>query len=125
MYIIEIIALLAVSQLFVFGALVGSQRRVSGIDAPTMTGHVGLERMIRVHMNTLEIIVPFLVGLLIAGKFWSVWIVAPIGVIYLVGRIIYWRTYMANPAGRTVGFVMSVFPIAALVILGLLGAIIG
>ncbi len=122
MPMIELIALLAVFQFLFFGYNVGAQRRDSGLKAPAMTGHDGFERMYRVQMNTLECLVAFLPVLLITGKYWPVWLIAPIGAIYLVGRTMYWRAYVKDPATRGTGFMLTLLPIAALMALAVVGA---
>lgn len=121
---IEIIALLAVIQYLMFGYLVGTQRRVSGLKAPVMTGHDGFERMYRVQMNTLEMMIAFLPVLFLASPYWPALLIAPIGAVYLVGRTIYWRAYVSNPANRSLGFILTFLPISALLILAVVGAII-
>lgn len=121
---IEIIALLTVLQYLSFGYLAGAQRNVSGLKAPAMTGHDGFERMYRVQMNTLELMVAFLPVLFLAGKYWPALLIAPIGAVYLVGRTIYWRAYVSNPASRTLGFMLSYLPIVVLLVLAVIGSII-
>ena len=124
MPLIEIIALLAVAQFLFFGYSAGIQREKSGLKAPAMTGHDGFERSYRVQMNTLELLVALLPVLLLAGKYWPTWLVAPIGIIYLVGRTLYWQAYMNDPSKRGIGFMLSLAPIAVLLVLALLGAAI-
>lgn len=124
MPMIELIALLAVAQYLFFGYAVGTQRRDSGLKAPKMTGHDGFERTYRVQMNTLEMLVAFLPVLLLAGKYWPAWLIAPIGLIYLIGRTLYFRAYVADPSTRGTGFMMTLLPIAVLLVLALLGAVI-
>lgn len=118
---VELVAVLAVFQYLVFGFLVGGQRRKSGLKAPAMTGHDGFERMYRVQMNTLECIVAFLPVLFLASTYWPVILVAPVGAIYLVGRTLYWRAYMIEPSRRALGFVLTLLPIAILLILSVVG----
>lgn len=124
MGIIELIGLAAIVQYLAFGFLVGGQRGASGLKAPAMTGHEGFERMYRVQMNTLECLVPFLPVLWLASKYWPTLLIAPIGVIYLVGRTLYWRAYMTEPSSRGIGFMLTFFPIAALLGLAIVGAIL-
>lgn len=120
---VHLIAVLAVLQFLAFGYLVGGQRRVSGLKAPAMTGHDGFERMYRVQMNTLECLIAFLPMLLLAGQYWSAMIVAPVGVVYLIGRTLYWRAYVAKPSSRGLGFGLSMLPIIALTVLACVGAV--
>ena len=124
MPLIEIIALLAVTQYLFFGYSVGTQRQISGLKAPVMTGHDGFERAYRVQMNTLEVLIAFIPVLLLAGKYWPVWLVAPIGIVYLVGRTLFWKAYMNDPSTRGLGFMLTLAPTAALLVLALLGAVI-
>ncbi len=114
MPVIELIAILAVLQFLVFGALTGDARRKSGLKAPAITGHDGFERMYRVQMNTLETLVAFLPALFLAGRYAPVWLVAGLGVAYLIGRTLYWRGYVADPSKRSFGFMLSMIPTMAL-----------
>lgn len=122
MPVIEIVALLAVTQFLFFGYAVGIQRRDSGVKAPAMTGHDGFERAYRVQMNTLEMMVAFLPVLLMAGKYWPAWLIAPIGIVYLIGRAMYRSAYVNDPSTRGTGFMLTLAPIMVLLGLALLGA---
>ena len=124
MHLIDLVALLAVFQFLFFGYSVGIQRKESGLKAPAMTGHDGFERMYRVQMNTLGCLAAFLPVLYVASKYWPVLLTALIGVVYLVGRMIYWKAYMANPPSRTLGFMLTFASIALLFLLACLGALL-
>ena len=93
---VHVVALLAVAQLIVFGILVGAARGKYGVAAPAMTGNEHFERAVRVQMNTLEQMICFLPALLIAAAYWPPAYVAAVGVVYLVGRILYRQAYVAN-----------------------------
>lgn len=121
---VDLVAVLAVIQLVFFSVLVGRARGRYGVNAPAVSGHEMFERVYRVQMNTLELMVAFLPALFIAAKYWPQSYVAIVGAVYLVGRFIYWRSYTAAPASRALGFALSVLPIFALLI-GALAAIIG
>lgn len=120
---IDLIAALAVLQFLCFGFLVGGQRRNSGLKAPAMTGHDGFERMYRVQMNTMECLVAFLPLLFLASKYWPALLVGGIGAVYLIGRTLYWRAYTTQPSSRGLGFMLSLLPIAALLILTFIGVL--
>ena len=113
---VDLIAVLAVMQLIFFGVLVGQARGTYGVKAPSVTGHEMFERAYRVQMNTLELMVVFLPALFIASKYWPQTSVAIAGAIYLLGRFIYWRSYVAAPASRALGFALSMIPIIALLV---------
>jgi glutathione S-transferase len=123
MQYVELIAVIAIFQFFSFGALTGRARRQSGLKAPAITGHDGFERMYRVQMNTLETLIVFLPALFLASKYWPHFWVAGLGIVYVIGRHIYWRAYVGNPSKRGIGFMMSMLPTLALLILALVGII--
>jgi glutathione S-transferase len=122
---VELVAILAMAQYLAFGILSGRARAQSGLRAPAMTGHDGFERMHRVQMNTLEMLVVFLPFLFLAAKYWPAWLVAGLGLVYVLGRLIYWRAYITNPSSRTLGFAMSMLPTLGLGVLAIVGIVGG
>lgn len=124
MHYVELVALLAVVQYLFFSVLVGRARGRYGIKAPAVSGHEGFERAYRVQMNTLELMVALLPGLFVAARFWPQTWVAAIGAVYLLGRFVYWRAYVSNPSSRALGFVLSMLPVLALLLMGLAGAVL-
>ena len=121
---VHIVAVLSIVQFFYFGIMVGKARGEYGVKAPATSGHEMFDRAFRVHMNTLELLVGFLPALLIAGVYWSNFIIAAIGAVYIVGRFIYRKTYLEDPAKRGLGFLLSVVPTFILLVAAALGAII-
>jgi uncharacterized MAPEG superfamily protein len=113
---IDLVAIAALLQFLFFGIQVGMARGRYGVHAPAVTGHEGFERIYRVQMNTLEQLVMFLPALYLAARHWSPSVVAAVGVVYLVGRFIYWRSYVADPKGRSLGFALTAFPTLGLLI---------
>lgn len=123
MNLVDLVALLALLQYLFFGVLVGRARGRYGVQAPAMTGHEGFERMHRVQMNTLELLVLLLPALYLAGRYWPAPFVAGLGALYLVGRLMYWRAYVQAPARRSLGFALSIGPAFGL-LLAALGAVL-
>ncbi|MEZ5592086.1 MAG: MAPEG family protein [Gammaproteobacteria bacterium] len=121
---VHIVAVLSIVQFFYFGIMVGKARGEYGVKAPATSGHEMFDRAFRVHMNTLELLVGFLPALLIAGVYWSNFIIAAIGAVYIVGRFIYRKTYLEDPAKRGLGFLLSVVPTFILLVAAALGAIV-
>ena len=111
---VELIALLALLQYFAFGLLVGGARG-DGVKAPAVSGHEMFERIYRVQMNTLELLVLLLPALYLAATLWSPLYAAICGAVYLLGRIIYWRAYVSEPGKRTLGFALCMGPILVLI----------
>jgi glutathione S-transferase len=104
---------------------VGAARGKSGIQAPAMTGDPGLERAVRVQTNTLEWLPIFLPSLWLCHLFWqpqdeSGIIVAAIGLVWIVGRIVYALGYTQDPGKRSTGFLIQ-FVASLVLILGALG----
>ena len=88
-----------------------------------MTGNAIFERYFRVQMNTLELLVMFLPGLWLAGLYVApVWTLL-LGVLYLLGRLLYLRGYVADPARRGPGYGLSILPILILLLIALVGCI--
>lgn len=123
MFLVEIVTLLALLQFFGFGLMVGRARGKYGVNAPAVTGSEEFERVYRVQMNTLELLVMFVPALWIAAQYVSPAIASGLGCLYLVGRLFYFQAYTTNPAKRGPGFGLSVFPILILIGIGLVGAI--
>jgi len=123
MFLVEIVTLLALAQFFVFGLLVGRARGKYGVKAPAVSGEENFERVYRVQMNTLEMLVMFLPALWIASHYVSPAVVSGLGCLYLVGRLVYYQAYTSDPAKRGAGFALSALPILALIAIGLVGAI--
>jgi hypothetical protein len=119
---VEIVTLLAVVQLVVFGFLVGRARMQYGVKAPATTGNETFERYFRVHMNTLETLVVLLPSLWIAARYWSPPLMAGIAAVYLIGRQLYLASYVRDPASRSAGYGLSFLPAVVLALLGLIGA---
>ncbi len=120
---VAIVTLLALLTYFWMGLEVGRARGKSGIKAPAMTGDPILERAIRAHYNTLEWLPLFLVPMWLFAIYWSDLIAAIIGLIWIVGRIVYQRGYVADPAKRELGFMIQALAVAVL-LFGSLGRLV-
>jgi glutathione S-transferase len=123
MHYVELVTLIALFQFFVFGVLVGKARGTYGVSAPAISGHEMFERAYRVQMNTLELLVLLLPGLYLAATLWSPTYAAVAGAVYIVGRIVYWRAYMAEPKSRSLGFALSMGPILVLLVASFIAVI--
>ena len=102
---------------------VGRARGKSGINAPAMTGDEQLERAVRVQSNTLEWLPIFLASLWLFAVYWNELIAAGLGIVWIIGRVIYSVGYMADPAKRSAGFLIQLLASAAL-LFGALGKIV-
>jgi glutathione S-transferase len=121
MNLVAIVVLLALLEFVAFGVLVGRARVLYGVKAPATSGNEVFERHFRVHDNTLEALIVFVPSIWLFGLYVSPQWGAGLGAVYLVGRIMYFRSYVADPARRSMGFGMSMLPMLVLLIGALLG----
>jgi len=115
--------MVALLQFVFFGIEVGRARGRFGVQAPAVSGHPEFERYFRVHVNTMEQLIIVVPGAVAFASYvddlWAAVLVA----IYIVGRFIYFSSYVKDPAKRGLGFALSAFPGWILVIGGLVGAL--
>jgi hypothetical protein len=94
----------------------GKARGQYGVVAPATTGHPEFEKRFRIQQNTMEQLVLFLPSLWVfsttVSQFWS----GIIGLVWVVGRIVYGVSYARNPASRGPGFMIA--GLATIVLLG-------
>src|ERR1700719_462269 len=112
--------------LYMYTAIrVGNFREKHNISAPAVTGHPEFERAYRVQMNTLEAMPVFLPALWIAAYYFTrVPLLAPaIGLVWIVGRIVYMQSYMDDPSRRSLGFAISALSQIALLLLAIAGLV--
>jgi glutathione S-transferase len=120
---VALVTLLALVVYLAFGINVGRTRYKVGIFAPAMTGDPRLERAIRVQANTLEWLPVFLVAMWLFAIYWNDLVAAAIGVVWIIGRILFAVGYMADPAKRAPGFLIQALATLVL-LLGALGRVI-
>lgn len=115
------VILLALIEYLIFGALVGRARARYGVQAPATSGPAPFERAFRVHQNTLENLVVFVPAVWIFGLTVSPWSAAVLGGVFIVGRAVYAHAYLADPATRGAGAMISFAANGALLVGGLIG----
>ena len=116
-----IVTCLALLLYGVFIARVALARGKYGIAAPATTGHPVFERTIRIQTNTGEQLIIMLPGLWLFSAYVSPLWAGLLGLIWIVGRIVYAVGYTRNPDGRGLGFVIG-FAATVVLVLGSLGA---
>ena len=125
MALVNVIVALALLQFFAFATAVGMAREKYGVAAPAVTGNEIFERYFRVQMNTLELLIMFVPAIWMFGFYASANIASGLGAIYLIGRGIYFFSYVRDPKKRSLGYGLSAGPVAVLVIGALIGAAAG
>jgi glutathione S-transferase len=111
---VYLVILAALAQFLYFGMAVARARGKFGVKAPAMTGHPEFERYVRVQANTLELLIVLIPSLAIFGHVVHAPTAAALGAVYLVGRTIYFASYVRDPASRTLGFFVSFLPMVTL-----------
>ena len=124
MQAVAIVTILALAQYILFSIQVGSMRSKHDVMAPAVTGHPEFERMFRVQQNTMEQLVAFIPALWIyaylVSPFWG----AGIGLVFIIGRFLYRSEYLKDPASRGLGFSLTFFPTAVLLVWSLIDALL-
>jgi len=116
MVYVAIVTVLALLEFQFFGIMVGRARARYNVPAPATTGNEMFERYFRVQMNTVEQLVLFLPMLWIFGYYVSeVW-AAGLGVVWIVGRAIYYVSYVKEPKSRSAGFALTALPMLAMML---------
>jgi glutathione S-transferase len=123
MPLVHLVIGLALAQFFFFLMAVGKARGTYKVPAPATTGNDIFERYFRVQMNTLELLVIFVPSIILFGAYVSAYIAAALGFIYLIGRLIYFTSYVKDPKTRSLGYGLSALPVIVLVAGGIIGAI--
>ena len=116
-----IIVMLALAQYMFFITRVGRSRVTFDIRAPACTGNENFELIFRIQQNTGEQLIIFIPALFAFSYYVSPLWGPAIGIVYLVGRFVYYYAYLSDPASRGPGMLMTFIPNAVLA----LGAIIG
>ena len=122
MELVTVIIALALIEYSVFGMAVGWARGKYGVAAPAVSGDPIFERYYRVQQNTLELLVLFVPGMWMFAHYISAEVAAGLGVVFIVGRFLYFRGYVADPKSRSLGFALSFLPAQILLFGGLVGA---
>lgn len=117
----SMVTLLVVLFYFFIATRVPLARRKYNVQLPAISGHADFERVFRVHQNTLEWLPTFLLPLWLCAYYLSDVGAAALGVIWIVGRLLYWLGYTSAVAKRIPGFFIQAFACLLLII----GAAVG
>jgi glutathione S-transferase len=105
--LVHLVIVLALLEFFAFIFAVARARERFGVHAPATAGHPEFERYFRVQMNTLEQLVVFVPSILLFGHYLLPWLAALIGLVFVIGRWLYFRGYVRDPKARSLGFLLS------------------
>jgi glutathione S-transferase len=123
MDLVAFVAGLALIEYYVITMQCGRARGRLGVAAPAMSGNPEFERYLRVQYNTIEQLVIFLPALFGFAHFASANWAAALGAVFIVGRALYARGYVQDPAKRGPGFGLTLLANTVLLLGATLGAL--
>ena len=122
---VHLVIVLALLEFLLFALAVGKARTRYKVPAPAMSGHEVFDRYFRAQMNTLEQLVVFLPSVWLFAYYINAWTAAALGLLFIIGRAVYFRGYVQAAEARHAGFVLSAVPTVTLLIGALIGAVRG
>ena len=118
---VHLVIVCALLEFLLFCYAVGRARSRYNVPAPAMSGHEVFDRYFRAQMNTLEQLVVFLPSIWLFAHYVNAWAAVALGVLFILGRALYFRGYVQAAESRHAGFTLSAIPNVTL----LVGALIG
>ncbi len=121
---VMLVTVLALIMFFVVTINVGRARVKYGIQPPVMSGEPAFERSLRVQQNTLEQLVLFLPALWIFAMVVSYTYATVLGMVWVIGRILYAWGYYQAAEKRGLGFAVSILASNVLIVGSLVGLVL-
>lgn len=118
-----LVTLLALLVYFWNAMVLARARAKHGVLAPSVAGHPEFERGLRIQQNMLEQLIMFIPSLWIFSLTVQVLIGTALGLVFVVGRVIYSISYARDPAKRGLGFGLGMLPTMILLVGGLIGTV--
>ncbi len=124
MELVILVLLLAVAEYLFFTVQVGRARGRTELKAPAVSGDDEFERYFRVQQNTIEQLMIFVPSLIATGMFLSTVFAAVVGIVFIVGRAVYYVGYTQDPDKRGMGMVITFSSNVVLLLSGLVGVLL-
>lgn len=122
--LVALVTLAALLVLLVAILRVSMARRRFGVKAPAVSGDEMFERHLRIQVNTTEQMVLFLPSLwLFAIYVQNQYLAVALGVVWIIGRILYMASYAKDPVTRSQGYGLTLVSTVILMVGALIGAI--
>jgi glutathione S-transferase len=122
-HLTALVTLLAILVYFYSSVMVSQARGKFGVKLPAISGNPDFERVFRAQMNTLEWMPIFLPSLWLFAIYISDGIAAALGLVWVIGRILYVFGYARAVKDRSRGFAIQALATIALWV-GAMGAIV-
>ena len=106
-HLTALVTLLAILFYFFVTINVSRSRTQTGVKVPAMSGHPDFERAFRIQMNTLEWMPIFLPSLWLFAIYLGDPLAATLGVVWIIGRIVYFTGYSKAVEKRSPGFAIQ------------------
>jgi glutathione S-transferase len=123
MALVFLVMALILVEYMLFSWQVGRARVRYKVAAPATSGNEAFERYYRVQMNTLEQLVIVMPALLIFCHYFDPRIGAALGLLFIVGRAMYFFGYTRAAAQRHAGFLVGAVPVVILLVGAIIGAV--
>jgi len=124
MDLVTLVAGLALVEYWIFTWQCGRARGRLGVAAPATTGNPEFERYLRVQYNTMEQLVIFLPAVFAFAYYASPGWAAALGLVFIVGRALFARGYVRDPAQRGPGFGLTLLANTLLLVGSVVGALV-
>jgi len=121
---VTLVVIVALFEYVFFTMRTGKARMDSGLKAPAVTGDEMFERFFRVQQNTIEQIVVFIPSIYICAIYLHELAAAVIGLLFIIGRALYFRSYTTAPEKRGPGMIITVLSNVLLLLGGLAGVVL-
>lgn len=113
-HLTALVTLLAILVYLFSTIMVARARSRFGVALPAISGNPDFERVFRAQMNTLEWLPIFLPSLWLCAIYLGNGIAAAIGMVWVIGRVMYILGYASAVEKRSAGFVVQAFAAIAL-----------
>ena len=110
------VVMLALLQYTWFAIEVGRARGRFEVPAPATSGNENFERFFRAHQNTTEQLVVFLPAIFACAYLVNETLAAAMGLLFVVGRLMYFRGYTDPEKSRSLGFGLGLIANAVLIL---------
>ena len=111
MTLVNLVLMLALVEFVFILMAVGRARETYKVPAPATTGNEVFERYCRVQNNTLEQLIIFVPAIVTFAYYThQPLIAAGLGLLFVIGRWVYFVGYVKDPKQRSMGFLLSFAP---------------